>query len=212
MTGVIPPKKTIDDENWEKVKIYLTYTLLGCFVGFLAAVFYPIEVGAQMFPSDAKTVFMEQATNGYKTVLEATTTRTILGADLDTSGTASTTQIWLYCGTVVESDEITEMFSSPSRKYVPMSRVCNNKNIIMKVAGIGTIGAGVTVTYVDRDITQETATSAGVVAAMGGFTYGDTITIFLLLMIFTLGLFSELRAAIFKKVVVAKVIKEYDRK
>jgi len=57
-----------------------------------------------------------------------------------------------------------------------------------------------------------TTNASSTVYAHGGFTYGEILISFFLLLIFSLLFFSELRNMIFKNGVVVRVIKEYDRK
>lgn len=111
------------------------------------------SMAVSTFPPDAITFHTERTVNGSFLILPASP-RTILAVDLQASGTATGftgTGVWLYCGAVIEANEIFETHVLPAELNIQTSIYCD-QDIQIRVSGIGSGAAHAIITYVDRDI------------------------------------------------------------
>jgi len=184
---------------------------LGLMVWFFAGM--PLEAKAQMFPSDAITIGedLHTATAAVQVFATSTEARTIW-------------YVAVSCNAVGDIAVYEGPFKAQpvDGNYIDTEGVVNNEQQWgawewhegkdIWITKVGQSQCHVNLTYSPRVASTTNATTRGEIATVEGFAYADVITIFLLLMIFTLLLFADLRNAIFRKPVVAKVIKEYQQK
>jgi hypothetical protein len=137
-----------------------------------------------MFPTDATTIRYE--INGVGSVVLASSTRTILYTTMQKS-TANKTSTIDCNGYVLSSNFSTNIFNSN-----PMQYVCNGV-INMTATANGT--ASFVITYIPRDITNTINPNTGSTTPFyaNGFSYGDIVSIMLLLSIFTILFFKTLK-------------------
>lgn len=204
--------KTKKMDPYEKLLLVIKGTILAIGVGLVLAIYgVPDPAEAAMeFPTDSKIVHMEQLTAGTKLVLATSTVRTIFDVNFQVSG--SNTNGFLYCGAPIEANEVFEVLLAVNHVDFHTLLHCDNKPIYMSWTGTGPLGGVVDIVYVDRDVATTNATTTSEIGTVGGFSYGEIITTLILILIFTVLLFADLRKALFRGIVIPKVIKEYEKK
>ena len=180
---------------------------------------------AMQFPSDTVTLATTTSAVVYDQQLfpSSSQQRTILSSSYVCNGTFPS---YLYLGSYNAAPAST-ILSTLNGLYTQT----NNQPIVWNAGSAVQVHKDIFATcsywlsYVPRNIattpdpqailttaySTSTATSSAQIV-VGGFTYGEVFQIFLLLLIFSLLFFSEVRNVIFKNGVVVRVIKEYDRK
>lgn len=218
-----PPTK---QPTTSEKRVWLYQGIALAFLAGLVVMCFGIPVHAADFPSDSITLATTTPQVVYDLQLFATSTevRTILYSSEVCSGTFPA---YLYFGSATTTVPNSTIISTLNGLYSQT----NNAPILWSsntpIAAHKDIFNTCTywLTYVPRNIASSTdplpllfsqyATSTATSSAqiiVGGFTYGEILQIFLLLLVFSLLFFSEVRNMIFKNGVVVRVIKEYDRK
>lgn len=152
-----------------------------------------------MFPIDAITFQHELQGAGSFTL--SSSTRTILGLSIQQSGVASNS--WIECrGTIIAYNY------SKDFGFNPMNYVCNGALTLSKT---GQDSASFLITYVPRNIASTSASTTQLF--INGFSYGEVMTIMLLIFIFSAVFFSTLKNWIFgvKNDGIMKVISDKTR-
>jgi len=173
----------------------------------------PLEAKAQMFPSDAITIARDMHTGTAALQVFATSTedRTIWSV---TGSCDNVGDIAVYIGpftpqptskNLIDTEGVVNGMTVNQARHWP-------SNTDIWITKVGQSQCFVWLTYSPRVASTTNATTTGAIAAQGGFSYGEILISFLLLLVFSLLFFSELRNMIFKNGVVVRVIKEYDRK
>lgn len=178
-------KKKVRAVQWFLVGIMMAFTIGLIFLK-------PPYAHASEFPSDATTIHTEFTANGTGVSLLASSTRTILYVQF-AQDPSRNGQLWIYCGSATEGNEIFETHGADTLQ-IPMSYLCN-KALLYSLTGYGGLGAHVIFTYIDRDISKTFDPLEPI--TQNGFTYGEILTIFLLLMLFTMLFFNILQRWIF---------------
>jgi hypothetical protein len=149
-----------------------------------------------MFPTDAKTVYANYPASGGTTcgvLLPAVPyTRTFLSGTIRTDGD-NQGNILIGSTIYIDNNKNRDISSYSPITFTNNEITCtraNNKQFSFKVV------------YVDYDLTQLATSTQPVVITGGvalkqGFTYGEVLIILVLLMIFTITFFSELKQWIF---------------
>lgn len=137
-----------------------------------------------MFPTDAITEFYELAGAGQ--IDFATSTRTILGISIQQSSVASNS--YSMCNGNIFALNYSRDFS-----FNPINYVCNG---VFSIGKTGVDSAAFIITYVPRDISSSTNASTSQLF-INGFSYGEVLTIMLLIFIFSAVFFSTLKNWIF---------------
>lgn len=177
--------KKVRAVQWFLVGIMMVFTIGLIFLR-------PPYAHASEFPSDATTIHFEINANVTGATLLASSTRTFLYQQFAGDPTKNI-QLWVYCGAVAEGNEIFETHGSDILQN-PTNIVCN-KEVLYSVIGYGGTGAHFVYTYIDRNVTNTFDPLD--TKKQNGFTYGEILTIFLLLMIFTMQFFNILQRWIF---------------
>lgn len=150
-----------------------------------------------MFPNDAVTVFHELVgVSNYQFL--PTGTYTILGVSVQQSATNSTSE--LMCGNTTLVKNYGKDFP-----YNNVHFLCESTVSVQKT---GQDSASFIITYVPYKIQTVSTTTPMVV---NGFTYGEILIIFVLLLMFSLSFFSELKNWLFGVYVENQPKNKYDK-
>ena len=143
-----------------------------------------------MFPIDAIT--LRQQITGTGNIILASSTRTIFGVSLQKENTSK--NIYVSCN----SDIIGALYSSVNVYYQPMQYVCYG-TLTFSTSGSGTGVSSLVMTYTNRDILKTTPSPIASTSELfiNGFSYGDVMTIMLLIFIFTAIFFKTMKEWIF---------------
>jgi hypothetical protein len=143
-----------------------------------------------MFPTDTITARYEITGTG--SVVLASSTRSILNVGFQKATLAK--DLYLKC----DNNVIASLYSAEYIYNFPLQYVCNG-TITFSSIGSGTNLNSILISYVNRDITTSINPNSGSTTPFytNGFSYGDIISIMLLLFIFTLLFFKTLKEWIF---------------
>lgn len=139
-----------------------------------------------MYPIDAISIRLSITGTGSITL--ASSSRTIF--DLAFQKQTTSKDLFLYC----DSNIIASLYSSINTYNFPIQYICNGQ-LIFSTSGSGSTQSSLLITYVSRDISQTSNPVIGSTTPLylNGFSYGDIITIMLLVFIFTLLFFKTLK-------------------
>ena len=109
---------------------------------------------ALVYPQDAESKHFEFLGTNTTTIL-ATSTRTILG--IDTQLDAG--QVWLYCNSVAEENEIMETHFTNLSNFQFQNYLCNSQ-IIIKTQSVSGLGGHFILTWIDYNLATATSTDS----------------------------------------------------
>jgi len=150
-----------------------------------------------IFPNDAVTIYHELVGVGSFTILP-TGTYTILGVSIQQSGVASVSNV--LCGGAV--------FIQNYGKDFPYNNIHHLCQSDVSVSKTGQDSSSFVITYVPYSM-QTISTTTPI--AINGFTYGEILIVFMLLLMFSLSFFSELKNWLFGVYVENQTKNKYDK-
>lgn len=163
-----------------------------------------------MFPTDSISIYKELIGSSSSTLVTTYPT-TIVGFSIQQSSVASESHI--LCGNTTIAKNYAKDF--------PFNKVNFLCNDTIGVSKTGQDSASFIVTYVPYNlrltatstatIATSTATTTISISTISGFTYGEVMTIFLLLLLFTITFFAELKKWIFGQKVENQAKLKYDK-